>query len=988
MRYMFFGCSSLTSLELPASFDTSKVTNMASMFSGCSSLTSLELPALFDTSSVTDMRSMFYGCSRLGSLDLSGLDTSRVTDMGAMFYGCSLLSEITLGEKFAWVGTNGYLPAPKYDGVGWIQVGEDGFPVAGAAELSSTELGKQYPSCGVGTYVWNTFIDIHFDGNGASGSMADQKINGHADSKLNSVGTSFSRTGCIFTGWNTKPDGSGTALADGATIGADELSDYFAKNEITLYAQWKSVVDVTATEGVLEITMPAGYVAHLKGLPSGTSYRVYEETPAGWQLVESSGTSGVIKPDETQTAAFVNEHKPAEAQAQIVASKMLDGAWANAASGFQFELVESGEVLQTVTVSDGGAVTFDPITYTEEGEHTYTIREKAGTDSVIDYDETQFEVTVDVTRDGAGNLTAKVTYPDDGSIPVFKNTTIPGSLSITKVATGAFEGGPSDEQTFSFRVSVAGVPYAGDYVVGVETRRTDDGTISLAGGQTATISGLMPGSSYVVEEIELPEGWTLSDSSELTGTISSGANAQVSVTNTYAATGEAQLEAHKRLEGGAPADGQFTFELLNDEGTSLGTATNGPVDENETVVGEGDAESPNPYYGTAPVYFPVLTYDEPGTHAYTIREVVPDEAVNSEGVTWKDASDDQKAAGGFSLDGVVYDATPHTATVTVTDNGDGTLATEVTYSDPADPAGSAETANTFVNRMERVDLTVKKTVTNDDLSNLAGSTQNAEFEFTISLRDAADAPLTDVAGTVHDADGSPVEGPAGTITVSDGLSFSLRAGQYVTFTDLPYGTVYEVTETLAPGWSQDADGTSGTSGTLTGTGVTAAFSNTYAATGSAALEAVKTLDGQVPEEGRFSFALRDVTEGSATYGQVLETVENAADGTVTFSPISYVTADAGKTFVYEISEVDTGEGNVRYDDTLVEAKVSVTDNGDGTLKTEVTYDGEGGPHTFENWLTVTLARTGGPGVWTAGVGTMMLAAGCALWLRRRRGGLR
>jgi len=35
---------------------------------------------------------MFYGCSSLTSLDLSGWDTSKVTNMSSMFYGCSKLS--------------------------------------------------------------------------------------------------------------------------------------------------------------------------------------------------------------------------------------------------------------------------------------------------------------------------------------------------------------------------------------------------------------------------------------------------------------------------------------------------------------------------------------------------------------------------------------------------------------------------------------------------------------------------------------------------------------------------------------------------------------------------------------------------------------------------------------------------------------------------------------------------------------------------------
>ena len=94
MMCMFSGCSSLKSLDLSC-FDTSSVTNMRAMFSGCSSLSSLDLSS-FDTSSVTDMMWMFSGCSSLVSLDLSGFDTSSVTDMRSMFYGCSSLSSLDL----------------------------------------------------------------------------------------------------------------------------------------------------------------------------------------------------------------------------------------------------------------------------------------------------------------------------------------------------------------------------------------------------------------------------------------------------------------------------------------------------------------------------------------------------------------------------------------------------------------------------------------------------------------------------------------------------------------------------------------------------------------------------------------------------------------------------------------------------------------------------------------------------------------------------
>ena len=91
---MFYGCSSLTSLDL-SGWNTSNVTDMGSMFYDCNGLKSLDLSS-FNTSNVTDMPSMFSKCSGLTSLDLSKWDTSKLNNMSSMFYGCSALKEIKM----------------------------------------------------------------------------------------------------------------------------------------------------------------------------------------------------------------------------------------------------------------------------------------------------------------------------------------------------------------------------------------------------------------------------------------------------------------------------------------------------------------------------------------------------------------------------------------------------------------------------------------------------------------------------------------------------------------------------------------------------------------------------------------------------------------------------------------------------------------------------------------------------------------------------
>ena len=135
MASMFFNCNSLTTLDSISGWDTSKVTSMQSMFSSCSKLTSLDL-SKWTTSAVTNMQSIFNGCTSLTTLDLSNWDTSKVTSMGWMFDEMNLLQQITFGENWKWVGTNGYLPTPSStyitgaDGK-WYNTNGDGFDASG-----------------------------------------------------------------------------------------------------------------------------------------------------------------------------------------------------------------------------------------------------------------------------------------------------------------------------------------------------------------------------------------------------------------------------------------------------------------------------------------------------------------------------------------------------------------------------------------------------------------------------------------------------------------------------------------------------------------------------------------------------------------------------------------------------------------------------------------------------------------------------------------
>lgn len=95
MNSMFRECTSLETLDL-SSFNTEKVTTMATMFEKSKNLHSIKLPKGFIGSSVTNLNATFRGCESLTELDLSGSNTENVKDMNEMFYDCKALSKLDL----------------------------------------------------------------------------------------------------------------------------------------------------------------------------------------------------------------------------------------------------------------------------------------------------------------------------------------------------------------------------------------------------------------------------------------------------------------------------------------------------------------------------------------------------------------------------------------------------------------------------------------------------------------------------------------------------------------------------------------------------------------------------------------------------------------------------------------------------------------------------------------------------------------------------
>ena len=152
--------------------------------------------------------------------------------------------------------------------------------------------------------------------------------------------------------------------------------------------------------------------------------------------------------DKSVTKTIVNpKAKPKATQATIELDKTLTGR--DLTDGeFSFELYEGATKLQTVT-NKNGKVTFAPIEYTEEGEHTYTVKEVAGNTPGITYDKTDKQVTVKVKKDG-DNLKADVAYPDNKT---FSNTyTAPQPVKAKISASKILEGAELKNGEFNFQL--------------------------------------------------------------------------------------------------------------------------------------------------------------------------------------------------------------------------------------------------------------------------------------------------------------------------------------------------------------------------------------------------------------------------------------------------------------------------------------------------------------------------------------------------------
>lgn len=379
---------------------------------------------------------------------------------------------------------------------------------------------------------------------------------------------------------------------------------------------------------------------------------VVKDNNDGKLVVESStvkpseGTENSVTPN---TMTFANSYQPGQTSYQISGTKVLENAdpatTRTPADGeFTFALIDvaTGQEIDRTT-NVGKAFTFKAISYTATGSHAYQVKEVAGQDGTITYSDAVLDVTVNVTDDGSGQLTA--TANKTAADLTFTNTYTPTATTATITGTKALTGRDLAEGEFFFDLKDAD----GNVVQTVQNGA--DGTFGFAPLQLDKVGTYV----YTVSERAgaTANGVTY-DTTVFTATVTVTENAEthaleaqvayskggkaadaVAFSNSYApAATEVKLGASKVLSGEDLKEGQFSFQLKDADGKVLQTAKNAA----DGTVG-----------------FEAISYDKPGTYAYSISEV----------------DDGQK--------NVTYDAAEHRVTVTVTDDGAGHLVATVTY---------------------------------------------------------------------------------------------------------------------------------------------------------------------------------------------------------------------------------------------------------------------------------------------------------------------
>lgn len=811
---------------------------------------------------------------------------------------------------------------------------------------------------------------------------------------------------------------------------------------------------VTFTDGKAAFALKDGGEKTIAGLPVGARYTVTEDAAEGYATT-ADGAEGTVT-EAGATVAFTNTYGTTTEGRDVstagLFTKTLKGRdWAEGDS-FQFTLTgeagapmpegsSDGSKTVSVTAADGTkagdkvAFDFGSIRYTlddirdagfaEVGgkrvrakTFTYAVSEVRPDDGPaiagVSYDGHVATMTVTVTDDGSGNLTASTPAIAQASGGDFVNTYTTGldysaraGVLLSKTLSGrAMEAGQfaftvtADAETAAklglktgkdaYAVAAAddGEAAVVDLIGGAagsdvtftdadagktysftvtETKLGGDGYTNDTAPRTVTIApaydaatGKLTVTTTVVKdgvEVARSEVSTADDATALPAPVTVAFQNSYEAAGTLGGEGSASIEATKTLTGRAAAAGEFSFSVRDAQGNVVATASN-------RASGDGEA---------AELAFSPIAYTTDSLE----QMVADDTATKTADGSWTipyTVSEDTAALPA----GVTATASSFDITVKVTDNGKGGLDVAVTYPKGCD--GKLSFVNGYGTNEATVDLAGTKTLALGQAG--LGLTQadiEGKYTFKIEPLDGAPAPVDASGKTVTEA----VNDAAGNVELG-----------HITFkqpSDLDDAAIdgdgmrsktfaYRVSESGSVGGvANDAaatrtftvkvveDTNAGTlvaevlpaEGTPEGKGAFE-FTNTYGVnpTPSSVTDQIKVskkLEGRDLAEGEFEFQLVEISaDGSES---IAATGKNAADGTVALNPITYT---APGTHSYELREVAGAAGGVTYDRAVHRVRTTVTDVGNGKLAVKHDLvDAEGNP-TGDGSVTFTNGYEAAP----------------------------
>ena len=532
-----------------------------------------------------------------------------------------------------------------------------------------------------------------------------------------------------------------------------------------------------------------------------------------------------------------------------------------------------------------GEASFNGISFNEAGTYEYKIVEIAGTEAGFTYDETVHNVVIvvkdntdaaklyvdSIKIDGNAGTTAEFTnvYEADASDAKVK-------FDIAKTLTG-FEG----ETPATFTFNMKGDDTDTQTIKGSGTASFKELTYDKAGKHTYTISEQKdnaPGYSYdqtvytvtvdvVDENAKLVPKVEIKKGEEVVR--------EIKFENTYSASGKASLQITKAFAGDDRdwSKESFEFELTGDG-----------IDEAMTATANAD--------GNWVAAFDEITYDKAGKYKYTITE--------------KDSG----------LAGVTASG-PVEVTVSVVDNGNGTLTATPEYTKDATITNIYDTASVDVS------LVVRKMIENQ-----SGSTVDGTFSFELSGEGYNDTVEVTTRGGVGGSNTFK------TITYD-------KVGEYrYTLTEKNDGKPgftydekqYEVVVTVTDDVENAQLKAKVVMNNEENNGIT--ITNVYKAEPvSVQFDVTKTLngmnDGIEPVEFEFKLTGDDIEE---------QTVKIKGAGSESFKEITF---DKVGTYHFEIVEVDGKAAGYIYDLAKFIIEVSVKDeNGKLVADVTITKDGE------------------------------------------------